>query len=424
MGLSKKKTTTESQGSAQTRPVAPQYAEAPIENYYSRANDLINNPVQVTVRDNNLQRTAYNDAFNLNNRSMDYTNVRGLVGDALGSNLDVGAPGVANVAGVDLPDPVLAKGGAIGKWDKAGGGFAGPVERIDAQSLLDGLDRYMNPATNAYVNTTLANYDNQAGKQQAAYARKGALNKAFGGSSYALGEADLLANQGRERGNLESGLRYTAFNNAADLSDRDTGRRQEAGMFNAGQSNQRDIVNAQLANQASIANMNKEADAAMLQAQLAQALGIANAGFANDFGLAGFNAQVGNNRQNASALNDALMALFGEQNANARFDRSSQLQGAALLGELLSAEGGEDRANLSLQQSIGNDQYQRDLYNQMAPYLQQQLLGDALNPELLRLLTGQDVNSEGSGTTTQSGGLLGGILGGILNIGAAAAGRG
>ena len=83
---------------------------------------------------------------------------------------------------------------------------------MKGESLLDNLDSYMNPYTDKVVNTTLAGFDENAGRTRAQQAANLAKTKAFGGSRAGVREGiteELLSGQ---RSGLEAGLRSDAFN--------------------------------------------------------------------------------------------------------------------------------------------------------------------------------------------------------------------
>ena len=104
---------------------------------------------------------------------------------------------------------------------------------VKGESLLDNLDSYMNPYTDKVVDTTLAGFDENAGRTRALQAANLAKTKAFGGSRAGVREGiteELLSGQ---RSGLEAGLRADAFNTGAGLSNQDAGRRQQASTTNA-----------------------------------------------------------------------------------------------------------------------------------------------------------------------------------------------
>lgn len=104
---------------------------------------------------------------------------------------------------------------------------------VSAESLLDNLDSYMNPYIDRVVDTSLAGFDENAGRTRAMQAANLAKTKAFGGSRAGVREGiteELLSGQ---RSRLEAGLRADAFNTGAGLSNQDAGRRQQASTTNA-----------------------------------------------------------------------------------------------------------------------------------------------------------------------------------------------
>lgn len=115
-----------------------------------------------------------------------------------------------------------------------GANYAG-LPSVQSASLLDGLQNYVNPYTDSVVNTTLAGFDENAGRTRAQQAANAAANSAFRGSRFGVREAITEGELGRERASAEAGLRNTAFNTAAGLSSQDASRRQEASLANAQQ---------------------------------------------------------------------------------------------------------------------------------------------------------------------------------------------
>lgn len=106
---------------------------------------------------------------------------------------------------------------------------------VTGESLLTNLDSYMNPYLQKVVDTSLAGFDENAGRTRAMQAANMAKTKAFGGSRAGVREGiteELLSGQ---RSGLEAGLRSDAFNVGANLSSQDAGRRQQASTTNAQQ---------------------------------------------------------------------------------------------------------------------------------------------------------------------------------------------
>jgi len=121
------------------------------------------------------------------------------------------------------------------------------AQTVNASSLLENLDAYKNPYINDVVNTTLSDYDVNAGKTRAAQAAQAAQGGAFRGSRYALREANTEGELARGRAAADANLRSSAFDKATSLSSQDADRRQSASIFNAGQENSASQYNSDLA---------------------------------------------------------------------------------------------------------------------------------------------------------------------------------
>lgn len=103
-------------------------------------------------------------------------------------------------------------------------------------SILDngGIERYLDPALQSYVNATLAAYDDNTARQYAQLRAQGAKTGAFGGSRAAIGEAQFGADTGRNRALTEGDLRSTAYSQAMQGAISDAERAQQSDLFNAG----------------------------------------------------------------------------------------------------------------------------------------------------------------------------------------------
>lgn len=313
----------------------------------------------------------------------------------------------------------------------AGGGAPSEIERAQAESLLTNLRDYMNPYTERVVDTTLADLRHQQGIDQARYAAQGAKAGAFGGSRFGIGETNLLDNQSRTLASTAANLRSDAFNTGAALSNQDASRRQEANIFNAGQQNDRVNLNAQLGTQASIANAGNQNTRDIALAQLAGQLGMFNAGAQNDMGLALFNALNNASQFNAGQYNNLAGQVYGEQNANARQDANAL---NAALSQFYGTEADMNRFNANYDlanrqnmlaanqqlMDLGNNLWDIDRQNQLAPYTQASAMQSLLDPSLAALLTGQTINTSGTSTSKESGGLLNSLIGAGATLGSAA----
>lgn len=258
----------------------------------------------------------------------------------------------------------------------------GQASSMQAASLLDGLQNYMSPYTKDVVDTTLADFDQNAGQQQAQAALEEARSGAFGGSGAAITRSMLGDSLARARASTAAGLRDQAFNTGAGLSATDAGFRQQANLTNATLAQQMAMANAAAQNQASMFGADARNQSSQFNAgarnqagqfntdaanQAAQFLagaqnqaGQFNAGSLNQAGQ--FNTDAANqanqfyanaNNQagqfNAGALNQA-----GQFNAGAQDTALSRLfqagQGLAGLG---SQQGADQRANIALQGDLG-----------------------------------------------------------------------
>lgn len=114
-------------------------------------------------------------------------------------------------------------------------------------SLLDNLGSYMSPYTQNVVDTTLNDFDVNAGRTLAQQAADGARgSQAFGGSRWGVQLGETAGELSRARASADAGLRDSAFNTGAGLSNQDAARRQEAAMFNSSQDQAGDISRAGL----------------------------------------------------------------------------------------------------------------------------------------------------------------------------------
>lgn len=192
----------------------------------------------------------------------------------------------------------------------------GEASSMSAASLLDGLQNYMSPYTQNVVDTTLAGFDVDAGRQRAQAALNEAQTGAFGGSGAALSRSMLGEALSRNRAQTEAQLRDQAFTQGSGLSVQDAGFRQQAAATNAANANAMAMANMQAKNQA-----------------------------------AAFGADAGNQagQFNAGAFNQA-----GQYNAGAQDTALSRLlaSGQGLVG-LGASQGADDRATVALQGDLG-----------------------------------------------------------------------
>lgn len=189
--MSKKQTTTQN---TVTTPTNPDWVTNSVQGLTGKINDLSQlDPYSLVSGPNPLQNQAATTAANLSGSPWNFDAATGIV------------RGVANQ----------------------------PTPKVQAASLLDGLQNYMNPYTNDVVNTTLQGFDQQAGMQKAQDALDLANAGAWGGSGAAIKQAMTAQNLAQSRAATEAQLRDQAFNTGAGLSNTDAGRRQNASSQNA-----------------------------------------------------------------------------------------------------------------------------------------------------------------------------------------------
>lgn len=131
--------------------------------------------------------------------------------DALQTQAATGAAGLTSPQGFNDAQAALKAAGS-----------AGPA------SLLDNLSAYMSPYTNDVVNSTLAGFDDNAGRTRAQQQLDIAGDSTFGGSGGSILRSLTEGQLGLGRAQTEAGLRDQAFNTGAGLSNQDAQRRQDS----------------------------------------------------------------------------------------------------------------------------------------------------------------------------------------------------
>lgn len=298
MGLSSKKTTTTQNQTSTTTPNNPSWVTDPIQNLAGQIGSLgQTNPQNYVAPASSLQQQAFGQAGSLANPNWNFDEASRAVG-------------AANSATTPMVSGNTFK----------------------AASLLDNLDAYVNPMLDNVVRTSLDNYDQNAGAQQAQYAAQGAKNGAFGGSRYGLGESALLGDLTRGRAATEAGLRSDAWDKAYGYSNLDADRRQQSSAYGA-----QSQMQAALANQGS---QNSAIDRYLTSAGLLSGIG---------------SAQDSSNRGNI----DLLSQLGGDQRDIAQSQATAplsllQAQQSLLSGLPLSMFGGQTSTGSSTGTSTSN----------------------------------------------------------------------
>lgn len=173
----------------------------------------------------------------------------------------------------------------------------------------DFMNNYLNPYTDQVVNSSLANFDQNAGLQRAQQQLDYAGNGAFGGSGAQLGQSLLAGQQGLARGQLESGLRSNAFNTAAGY-----------GLQDASNANNVNVANANLGQQNKAQELSGLTSGLGLQQAAGAQLGALQSGYTGNQIAANQNLQnAGNNIYGVAstwngaplAVNSLLSSAFG-----------------------------------------------------------------------------------------------------------------
>ncbi len=146
----------------------------------------------------------------------------------------------------------------LGQASTIAGGVAGQGPSSAAltssgyRSILDngGVDKYLDPMRNSYIDSLLSDYDVNTGQQRAQMQAAAAKNHAFGGSRSAIAQGQFEGDAGRGRGALEADALRQAYTQAAQLAMGEADRFQGVDQFNAGAANQNAQFNASLEEQA------------------------------------------------------------------------------------------------------------------------------------------------------------------------------
>lgn len=131
----------------------------------------------------------------------------------------------------------------------------GNIKNVDKNSILEGFERYLNPATSSLVDTGMADFDENAARQRAQMAAQGAGGtQAFGGSRWGVAQGSLEGELARARASTNAGLRSTAFGQAADLANADATRSLQSDLANQMASIQSAQAAGQIAQQSAAQN--------------------------------------------------------------------------------------------------------------------------------------------------------------------------
>lgn len=180
-----------------TTPIVPAWAQGPVETAAGRVGGLLGaDPNGFVAPANPLQTRAGQDAAGLNDSGWTFEAANGLLARTSALTPQATAPGAQTA-------------------------FKGA-------SLLDGMDAYASPYRQQVVDAALADFDHDAGRTRAQLDLDLAGAGAFGGSGAALTRSMTEGELARGRATTTATLLDQMFNRAAQLSNLDADRRQEA----------------------------------------------------------------------------------------------------------------------------------------------------------------------------------------------------
>lgn len=371
MGLSnktsKKRETTQTRTNENvtTTRTNPQWVTDALQKYTGGVTGLLDrNPTDFVAPANGLQTQAASAAAGL--------------GGAWKSGLSQAADLATQAAAARLsPTNVTAgqvRAGSVGSRDVT----TGTTDRINASSLLEGLDNYLNPVLSKVVDTTLNDFDVDAGRTRAAQAAAGARAGAFGGSRFGVREAQTEGELSRARASTDANLRYQAFDTAADLSDRDAARRQAAAVANQN---------------ANIADLGRLADVDMSNADRTLTADTSNRDAILRADTSNRDATLSADTSNADRLLTANTA-----------DLDRMVDAGGLLANTANLAGANARDDVGTQMDAGSVMRDIDTETRQAPIGLLQAVGDLLGNGQFGLMNGTNVNgvTDATGTSTST----------------------
>lgn len=406
MGLSssKQKTTAnateqrEEHSTGTQTPMTPEWLEAAARDYVDRVGEFAAlDPSAMVAGAAPLQEQAWSGAARLGGWEQP-------LGDAISiaSRVGEGGPNLAGPAAASWSPASVAFQGyspaQVGETPGAEPVRVGATERAESASLLDGFDAYRSPYIDQVVNLSLAAQRGAADRQAARLKAEGAKSGAFGGSRFALAEAQLASNAAQDEALLAAQLHDQAFRQAADLSQNDASARQRASEFNAGESNQAAIVQAGLTAQESQNRLTDTRERDLKQADLEseaqrQTAEASNAAEAT----------------NAAAQNHASEAAFEAEQRRSIFNAGQSdhadnrhLATAQLLAAIAAGQAGAQRGDLQMLSDLGAQQRLIDQSQLLAPFAQLQSIGQLSGMTPYQILVGSRSTQDRTGESTSS----------------------
>lgn len=369
----KKSKTTSSQTTNQTAtttPNTPSWLQQPWQDYTGKVNDLMKSGQPLTTGPSELQQQAFTGAANLApSQNFDWATQLGLQAGTAGANISgptaqTGTTGyvgqgyqASGPAGGNTYQAAQGQGqgynaqtynpatgqAATGQaanagqaqgynpnlvdWSQFGveGINVGPMAQASSRAITDlNLNDYLNAGLGDQITATQADYDATGGRVRAAQAGQAAMNGGARNSNNAVMQAITEGELSRAANTGIANVRANAYDQAGNLATNDLNRESSTSQFNAGQTNQGLLTQAQLdANRNNLTAQLGQAGLLANQGALNQA-GQFNAGAQNDFSLANAGFQQQSNMANQAAQNQFGLANMDAQNQAGQFNAGAQ----------------------------------------------------------------------------------------------------
>jgi hypothetical protein len=321
-------------------PTNPQWVTDTGWGLNNRMTDLANNtdPLSYVPGASANQTAAYGGAAALGGNGGAFTTAQGMAQGAGDTSAVTGLAGTP----AQMVDPSIM-------WSQ--------MPQVTAAAGADSYGRYFNPYLSDVVNTTLKDFDVNAGQTRAQQALDMAGSGAFGGSGAAITQSQTEGQLARARAAADANLRSQGYTASMGYGMQDADRGLAAQTTNAGNELAR-----QEANQAAINGVNT---------------GNADRTLANK-----------------TASGNLLLQALGQQGTAA-----TQMAGIA------SGADANSRANVATQLGAGQDQRSIDQERAQAPLTMQDWLVQNFSNLPLSLFHGENQNGtqDTTGTETQSG---------------------
>lgn len=295
---------------------------------------------------------------------------------------------------------------SIGGPATAGSQNIGPASQASAtlagtRSILDdgGIQKYMDPALDAYIRSTMAEYDDQMGRSRAAMEAAAGGSGAFGGSRYGIQSAQFDSDSDRKRALTQGDLMSQAYRDALGAAGMDAGFRQST-----------DINNANALSSMSQFNAGSKNSIQIAQADLNKQIALANAGWKNDFAIQQAQMKLKAASDAAAAQQSTSMFNAGNETQISQFNADQALRQAGLMSSIGTATDTGLRADTALTAGLGEQQRAIDEAIKNAIPTQMQIGGS-----LYGMIS--PAAYIGANNVTKNSGSIGGTLAGIAGAG-------